>query len=48
MEPLRVGFFLDGYTLKKVNEYYRNPPVPFTSGFQEPEVVGADAVAQVF
>jgi hypothetical protein len=24
MEPLRVGFFLDGYTLKKVNEYYRN------------------------
>ena len=23
MEPLRIGFFLDGYTLRKVNEYYR-------------------------
>ena len=23
MEPLRVAFFLDGFTLKKVNEYYR-------------------------
>ena len=22
--PLRIGFFLDGYTLKKVNDYYRN------------------------
>lgn len=22
--PLRVGFFLDGFTLKKVNEYYRH------------------------
>lgn len=22
MKPLRVGFFLDGFTLKKVNEYY--------------------------
>ena len=23
-QPLRIGFFLDGYTLKKVNDYYRN------------------------
>ena len=22
LSVLRVGFFLDGYTLKKVNEYY--------------------------
>ena len=23
MEPLRVAFFVDGFTLKKVNDYYR-------------------------
>jgi hypothetical protein len=23
-QPLRIGFFLDGFTLKKVNDYYRN------------------------
>ena len=23
LPPLRIGFFLDGYTLKKVNEYYK-------------------------
>ena len=23
MENYRIGFFVDGYTLKKVNEYYR-------------------------